>query len=454
MNRTMSLLCAGLSLLPLSCSSPKPDPLPPDAGVVAGCAKPTKGPTQHGATVKTETWTADGSPHVLPYDTSIYETLTLEPCAEVLLAPGSTVTVSAGAKIIAEGTASKPIHIGAKEAGKPFTKIRALGGGTMRFAYVDIDGGGLPQATNVEFAGTLELAGDSKIPTQETLFVDHVSVKGSSSNGIVARDGGGFAKGSTDLTVTGAANYPVNMWSRAVDSLPPGAYTGNAKDEILLAATGIGEAIMEDATMHDRGVPYHVGQFASAGTLYIGKQGGAPGVATLTIEPGVTLRMKKGGVIYVEQAGPGGTTTPAQGALIAVGTSDKRIVFTSAEATPTAGDWLGIWYGRIPSATDKLDFVNIDYAGGKSTSGSNSCNVPAPGTQNEAAVRIFGIPAGGQFITNTIISNSAVHGIDRGWRADEKPDFLPTNTFNAIKGCKETFPRDLSGACPTTVPCP
>jgi hypothetical protein len=362
--------------------------------------------------------------------------------------------VRAGAKIIAEGSAGKPIHVGAKEAAKPYSTIRALGGGTLRFAYVTIDGGGLPQATTIELAGTLEIAGDPTLPTQETLFVDHVTVKGSASNGILVHDGAGFAKGSTDLTVTGAANYPVNIWSRAVDGLPPGTYTGNAHDEILLPATGLGEAIQEDATMHDRGVPYHVGQFASSGTLYIGKQGAAPGVATLTIEAGVTLRMKKGGVIYVERASPGGTTNPAKGALIAVGRSDKRIVFTSAEPTATAGDWLGIWYGLIPSATDKLDFVNIDYAGGSSVSGSDACNVPPPGTQNDAAVRIFGLPAGGQFITNTIISNSAVHGIDRGWRADAKTDFLPTNTFNAVAGCKQSYPRDKSGVCPASPPCP
>ena len=34
------------------------------------------------------------------------------------------------------------------------------------------------------------------------------------------------------------------------------------------------------------------------------------------------------------------STTPARGSLVAVGTPDKRIVFTSDEASPQAGDWL------------------------------------------------------------------------------------------------------------------
>ncbi|HEY1584373.1 MAG TPA: hypothetical protein VGH63_01725 [Polyangia bacterium] len=72
---------------------------------------------------------------------------------------------------------------------------------------------------------------------------------------------------------------------------------------------------------------------------------------------------------------------------------------------------------------------------------------------NDAAIRIGGAPAAA-FITNSTISDSAAHGIDRGFRDDAKPDFLPTNTFVNVAACKQTYPRDVSGACPTPVPCP
>ena len=100
--------------------------------------------------------------------------------------------------------------------------------------------------------------------------------------------------------------------------------------------------------------------------------------------------------------------------------------------------------------TNKIDYARVEYAGGASSSGSDACNTP--GT-NDAAIRIFGLPSGA-FVTNTTIAYSAGHGIDRGWRDDAKPDFLATNTFTDIAICKQTYPRDTNGACPTPVPCP
>jgi hypothetical protein len=46
-------------------------------------------------------------------------------------------------------------------------------------------------------------------------------------------------------------------------------------------------------------VPYHVGTFGTFGDLVVGSSPGAA-VATLTIEPGMTLRFKKDGTFNVE----------------------------------------------------------------------------------------------------------------------------------------------------------
>jgi hypothetical protein len=173
--------------------------------------------------------------------------------------------------------------------------------------------------------------------------------------------------------------------------------------------------------------------------------------STLTIEPGVVLRFKKGGMMSVTSAVG---TSPALGSLVAAGTAAKPIIFTSAESPQAAGDWLGIWFGLQPAAVNQIDYARIEYAGGASSSGSDSCNPVQVGKQNDAAIRIFGVPAQGQFVTNTTIANSATHGIDRGWRNDFKPSFLPTNTFIGIGRCTETYPKDTNGACPMTVPCP
>jgi len=53
-----------------------------------GCPKSTGPGTAHQSVNADETWTAAASPHTLKYDTTIYATVTIEACAEVLIAAG------------------------------------------------------------------------------------------------------------------------------------------------------------------------------------------------------------------------------------------------------------------------------------------------------------------------------------------------------------------------------
>lgn len=97
--------------------------------------------------------------------------------------------------------------------------------------------------------------------------------------------------------------------------------------------------------------------------------------------------------------------------------------------------------------------ARVEYAGGSNVTGSNSCPYPGRIGTNYAAVRIFG-PATTQFITDTEIPQSGRDGIDRGWRADLQPDFLPTNTITTPLGCKQTVPALANNSCPPTPTCP
>lgn len=395
-----------------------------------------------------QVWTADQSPHLLPFDTTIYKTVTIEPCAEVLIGEGKTVTVRG--KLIAEGTASKPIHIGASEAGKPFASIHTLGAATIRLAHTTINGGGAPLNTFPYLAGTLNLQGDTLQPTQEALFVDHVTIEGSASNGLVLHDNAGFAAGSNALVVKGSAAHPLSIFARSVGGIPAGDYTGNTNDTILLPTTSGNEAITETTTLHERGVPYLVGHATSDGDLRVEPGANQPPV-TLTIEPGVIMKFKRDGIFRVAVFA---STTPARASLVAVGTAEKKIIFTSGEATPAAGDWHGLRFGDVPTATNHVEHVRVEYAGGATVSGSDSCPDNNE-LMNDAAIRISGEPPS-QFITQTTILASATNGIDRGYRSLVQLDFLPTNTFTDVALCNQTLPKDPNGACPApaNVPCP
>ncbi|MBA3461720.1 MAG: hypothetical protein H0T46_17280 [Deltaproteobacteria bacterium] len=423
-------------------------PIAIDAAIDAAppCAPITGAGTTHGGSVTAaETWTAAGSPHILPFDMSINAEVTIEACAVVRIAGGKTISVRTGGKITAAGTAMKPIRIEKADAAA-WVSIRTLNGGTLSFSYTTIDGGGDPLNGNAQISGALDIAGTSG-PTQELLHADHLTVTGSKSCGISLHDGGGFSATSKDVTISGSTVAPITTFGRHVGSIPTGTYTGNTENAIIIRATSGPEAIVEDQVIHNRGVPYRVGIQANS-TLDVGP---VTGVATLTIEPGVTLKFSSNATMRIDAASG---LNPARGLLRAVGTAALPIVFTSAAATPAAGDWYGIWFGGVPSPMSLLDHVRVEYAGKISASGSDSCLQTGQTIPNDAAIRMVGGEPGNVFIMNTEIRDSARFGIDRGYRSAAKASFLPTNTFTNVAACKESYPRDPSGACPVTIPCP
>jgi hypothetical protein len=412
-------------------------------GSVLPCAAPTGAGTTHGSINAAQTWTEAGSPHIVPFDINVSAPVAIQECAVVRMVKGVTVTVMPGGSLVANGSSGRPVTFEAKVAGQAWASIRNLGG-NLSLNHAALTGGGDPLSTNPAYAGVLHMQSSSV----GSFHVDDVDIGGSLSQGVYINGSIGFDATSQNLRVHGSAGYPVHVYARVIGSVPSGTYTGNGHDAIAIA--GSGGPVVGDQTMHNRGVPWHVGSGADSGRMDINSQANGQ-VTVLTIEPGVTVQFPPGGTLNVE---PLNGTGAARGALIAIGgaASADKIVFTSDQAVPKAGDWLGIGYGSTVDPRNVMQNVRVEFAGGASFSGSNSC--PYPGIAiNDAAIRIFGPPPG-RFITDTEIRSSAHFGIDRGWRADLQPDFLPSNTFTAVGSCKETMPRTFNGVCPAVVPCP
>lgn len=449
MRSCLLVAALGLVLAPLSCddatpatppSTPAADGGGADAEVPKACAPVSGVGTKHDAATVDETWTAAASPHVIETSLSIPagHTITIEPCAVVRLSGSGGMIVEG--KLLALGTADKRIVFERAEASSAWRSIETRKGAEVRLAYVDIDGGGK------DVPGALDLRGDQETATQPILFVDHVNVKGSESVGVNVREGGGFAAGSSTLAVTGSKSFPISIWGRAAGTLPTGPFTGNGTDEILLPATGGRDDIREDTTFADRGVPYRVGASSGSGMINVAASGSVP---LLTIEAGVTLRFSKGARLVVDA-----TNNVANGALAVLGTAARPVVFTSAEATPAAGDWVGLVLEGAADARTKITYAQISYAGASSQVSSFGC--PSPGAasfSNDAAIVVAGGLPSNAFVTNTAIANSAGEGIVRGWTGDAI-DFLPTNTFSNIARCNQTFPKPAASVCPDPAPCP
>ena len=362
----------------------------------------------------------------------------------VRIATNATVTVTPSGSLIASGAVGRPVTFEALTPGSAWSSIRNVGG-TLSLTHAVITGGGAPLNTSTSLMGVLHMQSPN---TVGTFHVDDVEIADSLSQGVYINDSVGFDGTSQNLRVHGSVSYPVHVYARVLGSIPTGDYTGNGHDAIAIA--GSGGPVITDQTMHNRGVPYHVGSGADGGRMDVNSQV-AGLTAVLTIEPGVTIQFPPGGVFNVDQTSG---NAAAQGALIAIGGAApaQKIVFTSDQASQQAGDWLGVRFGGAVDPRSTMQNVRVEFAGGTSITGSNSC--PYPGNVNsDAAIRIFGPPLT-QFITDSEILSSLHHGIDRGWRADLQPDFLASNTFTAVGSCKETTPRTANGTCPVNVPCP
>ncbi|MCK5822494.1 MAG: hypothetical protein KAG95_00720, partial [Bacteroidales bacterium] len=77
--------------------------------------------------------------------------------------------------------------------------------------------------------------------------------------------------------------------------------------------------------------------------------------ATLTIEPGTVIKFKENSELDIGYSSSGSS-------LIANGTSDNPITFTSVADNPSAGDWDYIYFGD-GATNSSMSYCNISYGG-------------------------------------------------------------------------------------------
>jgi hypothetical protein len=210
--------------------------------------------------------------------------------------------------------------------------------------------------------------------------------------------GGRPGPGSANLTITGGGAEPVSVEHSPVSAIPPGQYTGNARDRISINRYDV----RQDDTWPNHGVPYYIREYVSVGDDVTGP--------TLTVEPGVAVISASAVHIFVGQTEPG--------ALHAVGTAAEPITFTGETNYP--GSWSGIVIGPQADPSTTFDDVIVDNGGGPfDFEGSLSFYVDL-----------------GPIIRNSTIRNSATCGVtivnQPAWSTDfTAPALANTFTNNA-----------------------
>ncbi|MFM2163305.1 MAG: hypothetical protein RLZZ383_2817 [Pseudomonadota bacterium] len=409
------------------------------------------------------TWSASAGVHVVRGSVQLDDvTLTLEPCVTVRLEADASLTLQGGA-LIAIGTEKKPI-VFEREGERAWGAV-TLRDATGQLAWTTLRGGG--SDTFADFTALL-VEGPDTPEGAERVTLDHVTIEDSAGPGLSLRSGATAAAGGT-LTVRRSgvpddapwAWGPVVVEPVALTTLPALTLQDNAGgDEVVLelfdAGGDLAGAYVGDVTIRDLGVPYRVGRNVED----IFKPFGADGrQSSLTIEAGVELRFVPGARLDIE-------SHPAFGGsslLIAQGTADRPIRFTSAKATPAAGDWVGLTLDfnadadHAPPAGSRLDHVEVSYAGYDPSRGGYVCPEAVGDETQAAGIAVLNGNPGGAWITHTTVRDTVGHGFLRGWQS---PDQGPVQTFltdgNAVirvTSCDETGTRDAFNACEDNASC-
>jgi hypothetical protein len=100
--------------------------------------------------------------------------------------------------------------------------------------------------------------------------------------------------------------------------------------------------------------------------------------STLTIERGVRLRFHESSYLEIGHK---------DSRLIAVGTKEEPIVFTSAAASPKRGDWIGLVFDGAVGEGTAIEHAVIEYAGRASHGGQGALTVFRAFPEGRGAIR-------------------------------------------------------------------
>jgi hypothetical protein len=204
--------------------------------------------------------------------------------------------------------------------------------------------------------------------------------------------------------------------------------------------------VSEDDGFRAVGIPYIID-----GSLSVEPKVADGTPPKLTIDPGVTLKIRRSIII-----GDSTDSTKYQATLVAKGTKELPITFTSLEDTPAKGDWASIWFKGATATGNAIENAIIEYAGGASGANSAGCGPKA----NDGAIFVSIVRPSEAFIKNTTFRKIAgPNVIISGWESNEVgPDLTVSNTFTdtagAISGsgqdgCTQSLWRSLeTNYCP------
>ncbi len=234
------------------------------------------------------------------------------------------------------------------------------------------------------------------------------------NNGLTAMSGNTF-----DYTQGRAVRVPVDWVGELTSN---NSFTNTNSSSVIEVIAG---TVTHDATWKDK-LPLQI-----LGSITVKGTDGEDLLTILTLEPGVELRFNRNVQFVI------GGTSGDPGALVAVGTAEKHILFTSSEAIPAAGNWYGILLYTTSADTSILEHCTIEYGGyanygGVYTYGASPAIANSIFRYNQAyGVRVY---TGSPIIRDSIFTENGNHAI----YSQSATPFISGNSFMTPAGCGVT----------------
>lgn len=300
---------------------------------------------------------------------------TLEIAAGVRMAfaENSFLIVHGDSRFIADGTQEQPIV---------FTGTEAVPGHWMAIMLHSTEPEHVLDWVTVEYGGgeDVEHAANLEIGTAgggATASITHTTLRHSAAYGL-RQDLNATLTAFTDNVVTDNALAPVLSYTHYAHMFDASSsYAGNGIDGLALEPREIGAEVRWQAL----DVPYLVQEDTPVELTIRG---------TLSLDPGVTITFADGIGMAVRDSG----------VLSAVGTAERPITLTGAEAE--RGHWAGLAFSDAPSGENRLEHVIVEYGGAAAISTGEPANL--------AITQTFG-GATQVSIANTTLRQSSSYGL-------------------------------------------
>ncbi len=266
--------------------------------------------------------------------------------AELTIEPGCTLRFSTNAQLeigysqhaalIAEGEPTRPILFTSASASP-----QAGDWNGIYFYSNNSSNKSIIKHAVIAYAGRTNGSYEGAIVANSGFKLINSTIRDCRNHGVVFDENSGFVE-CTNNTIQDCEKDPIYLSAANAHTIG----TGN----ILEAGQGMGihvkdGIVTKNVTWLKQTVPY-----VMEGTIYVET---TTGTASLTLNPGCDLRFMAGSSLNVDE----------NSKLVAIGTLQDSIIFTSNAQTKSPGDWYGIAFWHDVNATNELKYCRVDYAG-------------------------------------------------------------------------------------------